>query len=156
GWASIINIDSNGNLWMGCASGCNIATGVLEDRTLLKLTPEGSIDEDFNIPDAHTWFDTVSDEIFRLAPGIAFEDTDGNFIMGGNIMEYNGVPVKRMFKITPNGDLIPEAFENLGADEAVWDGWMFEYELAQVTVNKILRLPDGKLLVGGAFSSFGG
>lgn len=156
GWASIINIDSGGNIWTYCAVGCDIPTTELEDRTLMKLTPEGIIDENFNIPDAYTFFDSQSDELFRLAPSIAFEDTDGNFIMGNSIMLYNGVPVKRFFKITPNGDLIPDAFGDLGADEAVWDGWTFDPEYAHVTVNNIQRLPDGKLLVGGAFSSFGG
>jgi hypothetical protein len=64
--------------------------------------------------------------------------------------------VKRIFKITPNGDLIPEAFENLGADEGNWDGWTHILGLPSVTVNQIVRMPDGKLLVGGSFSSFGG
>jgi hypothetical protein len=156
GWASIINIDSGGNLWTFCAAGCNISTGEIEDRTLMKLTPEGIIDENFNIPDAYTYFDSQSDELMRLSPSLAFEDTDGNFIMGNSIMLYNGVPVKRFFKITPNGELIPEAFGNLGADEAEWDGWTFEPDLAFITVSQISRMPDGKLLVGGAFSSFGG
>ncbi|NEN22844.1 T9SS type A sorting domain-containing protein [Cryomorpha ignava] len=156
GWVSIINVDSGGNLWMGCGAGCNISTAELEDRTLLKLTPEGLIDEEFNIPDAYTFFDSESDEVFRLVPGLAFEDTDGSFIMGGSIMEYNGVPVKRIFKITPTGDLIPEAFENFGADEAEWDGWTHGSGLPFIRVNQITRMPDDKLLIGGAFSSFGG
>jgi hypothetical protein len=154
GWGSLIDIDSGGNLWIGCGVGCNIASGPLEDRTLIKLTSEGEIDGNFNIPDAYSYFNDES--VFRMIPSIAFEDTDGNFIMGNNIMLYNGVTVKRIFKITPNGDLIQEAFENLGADEAEWDGWTFDQEYAEVMVNRILRQPDGKLLIGGAFSSFGG
>ena len=156
GRAFISQIDSDGNIWILCSMGCNLPTGQVEDRTLIKLTSEGEIDENFNIPDAYTYFDAESDEVFRLPPNIVFEDTDGNFILGGNIMLYNGIPVKRIFKITPNGDLIPEAFENLGADEAEWDGWTFDSEYAEVMINNILRQPDGKLLVGGAFSSFGG
>ncbi|MGB6034940.1 MAG: T9SS type A sorting domain-containing protein, partial [Cryomorphaceae bacterium] len=156
GRAFISQIDSDGNIWIRCDLGCNIPTGSVEDRTLMKLTSEGEIDANFNIPDAYTYFDGESDEVFRLPPNIVFEDTDGNFIVGGNIMLYNGVPVKRIFMITPNGDLIPEAFENLGADEAEWDGWTFDSEYAEVMINNILRQPDGKLLVGGAFSSFGG
>ncbi|MCH2200262.1 MAG: T9SS type A sorting domain-containing protein [Flavobacteriales bacterium] len=156
GWASVINIDSDGNLWIGCGLGCNTSSASLEDRTLMKLTPNGLIDPDFNIPTATAYLTSGVDDEMRVVPDIAFEDSDGMFIMGGHVMEYNGSPVKRIFKITPSGDLIPEAFEHLGADEAVWDNWTHEWDLGQVRVDQIARTPEGKLLIGGSFSSFGG
>src|SRR5690606_20249792 len=97
------------------------------------------------------------DILVDKAPFDIVEDEDGTLILGGNFVFANGNPVNRLIKIEDDGTIVEGAFSGLGADSAVWFGW--EPSISQIVstkISKILKLPDGKLLIGGSFSSFGG
>ncbi len=66
---------------------------------------------------------------------------DGKILIGGDFQNYDGTPRARIARINPNGSLDPSFAPGTGANGLVYD---------------ILVLPDGKLLVAGAFTNFNG
>lgn len=144
--------DSSDHLWVS-GKDLNTANEEIQDNSLLKLLPNGALDPNFQIPEITTYYE--NGEPLQLSPGEIWEDTDGNFILAGTMMLYNGVDVNRLIKVTPNGELIPNAFGVLGPDEADWGDWAV-FHPAEVNIVALKKLEDGKLLLGGQFSSFGG
>jgi len=64
---------------------------------------------------------------------------DGKILIGGNFTSYNGVSVNRIVRLNSNGSIDPSFNVGTGAS---WD------------VKSIVLQPDGKILVGGWFTSF--
>lgn len=64
---------------------------------------------------------------------------DGKIIIGGSFTTYNGVERNRLARLDPNGSLDTTFNLRGGADEVV---------------NTILLQPDGKIIIGGAFTTY--
>ena len=97
-------------------------------RGIARLNADGSIDESFN-------------------PGVGFNDSvrlvevqeDGRILVGGFFTEFNGVVRNRVARLMPDGSLDGSFDVGSGANGSV-------YSMAVQS--------DGKILVGGSFSTF--
>ena len=97
-------------------------------RGIARLNADGSIDESFN-------------------PGVGFNDSvrlvgvqeDGRILVGGFFTEFNGVVRNRVARLMPDGSLDGSFDVGAGANGSV-------YSMAVQS--------DGKILVGGSFSTF--
>lgn len=141
-------VDSQDRIW------ASLSNGILTEYpdlvvSLFRLMDTGALDESFNIPEI-IQFDDNDNEIKSYA-NTMIEDSDGKYILGGSFQKYNGTLIKGLAKIEDNGDLISEFMNGQGMDEAIWGTWS-NYS----NITSIEKLPEGKLLIGGRFSSFGG
>jgi uncharacterized delta-60 repeat protein len=78
------------------------------------------------------------------SPGLindVVRQADGKYIIGGDFTAINGVPASRIARLEANGS-VDAAFTAASA--------------ADGTVNSLALLPDGRLLVGGTFTTLGG
>lgn len=73
---------------------------------------------------------------------------DGKIIIGGRFSSYNGIPRKSIARINIDGSL-----DNNFAPGTLGIEGGFNYELI---INTIFIQPDGKILIGGSFSSYNG
>lgn len=95
---------------------------------LVRLNPSGNIDTSFNVG---TGFSS-------MVYSIAFQK-DGKIIVAGNFSKYKGVTVNKVIRLLPNGNL--DTSFSIGTNP---DG----------TPNLLVLQPDGKVLVGGDFTTF--
>lgn len=160
GQAVFVNlIDSDDRIWVIFGPNMTILGEPDYASRMLRLMPDGSIDEGFDAPiciaaPAGTYEAPVEPRV--IAAG-AIEDEDNTFIIHGDFYEVNGEHRRRLAKITDEGALIEGAFESLGADSAVWGNWTGPSgPVMGAGIRVVKKLPDGKLLLGGQFSSFGG
>lgn len=114
---------------------------------LVRLFPDGSLDSTFHMY-AHPW-SSVRD--------IAVQD-DGRIIVAGWMTHYHGTPRSLITRLLPNGEL-DEAF--VTAPQGFTDDGVPAYPPGEYFVHgpyleSILLQPDGKILVAGVFSSYGG
>ena len=75
-------------------------------------------------------------DIYMISP-----QADGKFILAGNFTSYNGTAINRIARINPNGTLDATFNPGTGANR-------------QVLVAKVQA--DGKIIIGGNFTSFNG
>ena len=150
GTVFIQKIDSQDRIW---ALG-TMTAHLIEDPNIqlgiLRLLPNGILDESFQIP--------ILEGVYLNNPSISYAETvleeeDSTYILGGFFNKYNGTNVKGIVKVNDNGTLVTGVFENWGADEAEWGIWSSDFGGG---VNELMKLSDGKILVGGRFSSFNG
>ena len=94
------------------------------------INPDGSIDVSFNTGLG------FNSQIYGLAL-----QADGKIIVGGNFTKFNGMSVNRIVRLLSDGTLDTSFNVGLGADEII---------------ETVLVLPDGKIVVGGRFSTFNG
>lgn len=150
-------IDSQDRIWVGCVFGGSLQFNPDSVFLYTRLLPSGEPDTTFTGSLLQTWVGQNEDILQDVGPYDIIEDEDGTFIFGGNFVYANGDYHKTLLKIQEDGSIIDEAFANLGADSAIWGAW--EPPLGQIRgthVSNILKLPDGNLIIGGRFSSFGG
>jgi uncharacterized delta-60 repeat protein len=98
---------------------------------LARMTTEGQVDHTFNIG-------TGTD---AAVTAIAIQPTDGKAIIGGPFTSYSGVLRGGLARLNTDGSLDSSFNPGLGANSPV---------------NAIAVLADGKILVGGEFTSFNG
>ena len=103
--------------------------GVAKNR-IVKVNSNGSIDNSFN-PGIG-----ANGDIYMITA-----QTDGKFILVGSFTSYNGVARNRIARINANGSLDASFDPGTGAN-------------SQVFVAKVQT--DGKILIGGNFTSFNG
>lgn len=145
-------LDSQDRIWTYIEHGV-LNTNPSETIWGARFLPNGEVDPAFNIP---VMFAQVTanppsnNGTFPTFIGGMFEDSDGTFIITGDFTLYNGISRKGIAKIYDDGTLVPGVFENLGADEADWNSY------TRHPGCNIHPLPDGKLMISGRFSSFGG
>lgn len=96
---------------------------------LFRILPDGSLDPSFNAPSS-------MGAVFCMA-----RQTDGRVLLGGSFTSYNGVPRNRIARIMPDGTLDLSFDPGSGASG---------------TVHAIALQADGKVLIGGAFTSVDG
>ncbi len=97
---------------------------------IVRLNSDGTIDGSFNIG---TGFNNVVKSIII--------QTDGKIIVGGRFTSFNGTPINRICRLNTNGTI----------DFSFNPGTGFNND-----VNSIAIQSNGKLLIGGEFSSFNG
>lgn len=101
-----------------------------QQNSVARLNPDGSLDASFSVglgPDA-----TVR--------ALAIQN-DGSILVGGLFTTFNGMPSGRLQRVNMDGSQDRTFVPGDGADNAVYT---------------ILVQPDGKILVGGDFTSFSG
>ena len=108
--------------------------GNTQDHQLIRLNPDGSKDTTFNL--GVTGFNNTVILTTTLQP-------DGKILVGGDFSSFNGIPQGRLIRLNPDGSKDPSF--NLG-------GSGFDNIFVRTTALQ----PDGKILVGGAYTSFNG
>ncbi|MBW6497733.1 MAG: delta-60 repeat domain-containing protein [Bacteroidales bacterium] len=102
---------------------------VLRGR-VARLHPDGSLDRDFM---REIW---VNNQVRAIAI-----QSDGRILIGGDFTSYQENQVNRIARILPDGNIDLDFDPGAGANGRV---------------NAILQQPDGKILIGGAFTSVDG
>lgn len=104
-------------------------------RGIARLTTRGYLDPTFN---PGTGF-----EYPNGLPGrkVLLIQPDGKYLVGGDFNVFNGAPAIRIIRINPDGT----------KDETFSTGSGFE-----LLVGSMVLLPDGKVLVGGKFTTYNG
>lgn len=157
--AIVTLIDSQDRIW-----GVKEDSGVLlsnpnHESRIWRLLPDGNLDTTFQAPVLSSFVGGTYENPTtpRNSACQAFEDSDGTFILYGGFTYVNAEFRKRIVKINDSGDLITGAFENLTPDSAIWNGWTGGFSSTQsAEISRIIRDLDGKLMVVGRFSTFGG
>ena len=98
---------------------------------LVRINSDGSLDTTFN---------TTSGASLGAIYSVSLQ-TDGNLIVGGTFTKYNDVNANRVARILPNGNLDPTFAIGSGAGSLV----------EEVHIQQ-----DGKIILGGSFTSFNG
>lgn len=108
-----------------------------------RLLPDGASDPTFD-PGSGANHDSIP---FQSAVHtIALQD-DGKILIGGGFTSYNGIPRKGIARLHPDGSL-DTSFDPGSGVENVWG-------TGEVT-SVAIQPDDGKIIVGGGFSSFNG
>lgn len=151
-------VDSQDRIWVGYATGTIFAEFPDYPSNLARIMPDGSVDTTYLAPELITYGGADLENPVWTHSGAAevLEDSDGTFILGSSFQEVNGEPQNRLIKITDSGEIIENAFNGIGPDAATWDGWTPSNGIAAPRITVMRKLPDGKILIGGQFSSFGG
>lgn len=117
---------------------------------LVRMLPDGSLDPTFQIPEI-LFVNPPTGIVYDLPPNRVVMDHDGTLIVTGQFHTINGFSRKNITKLTAGGEVIEGIFEDFGTDEAIWGTWE-----GSPIAGSIVDVGDGKWLIGGQFSSFGG
>jgi len=94
------------------------------------LNADGTLDNSFNIGSgANSYVNAI------------FVQTDGKILVGGNFTKFNSSSLGRIVRLNPNGSI----------DNSFTVGTGFNS-----TIESIVLQPNGKILIGGSFTSFNG
>lgn len=98
-----------------------------EAKNIVKLNPDGSIQNAFNIGSGFNNF------VAAITP-----TSNNKLLIGGSFTSFNNIPANRILRLEANGAIDPT--------------FVIDGEFSN-TIFDIALQPDGKLIVGGAFSS---
>ncbi|MBH8559362.1 RCC1 domain-containing protein [Hymenobacter negativus] len=104
---------------------------------LIRLNPDGSPDATLNTGTGAGFNGTVYSAALQA---------DGKLLVGGIFTTYQGAPANQLIRLNPDGS--PDATFNTGAGAGFTGG--------TVGVNSIAVQPDGKILLGGDFTTYQG
>ncbi|MFY8034593.1 MAG: delta-60 repeat domain-containing protein, partial [Flexibacteraceae bacterium] len=104
-------------------------------KNFSRLLTNGAIDNSFQIGTGANG--PVSEVI---------EQPDGQILVAGGFTNFNGTNCRQMVRLNPNGSI----------DNTFSIGNGTSADTGDITINKILLQPDGKILVGGSFNLFNG
>lgn len=111
-------------------------------RGIIRLNADGTVDTSFNF--GGSGVGTVNDRVRSCAIQI-----DGKILLGGSyITSYNGVAVKNMIRLNPNGSLDTTFNYPYGVNAAT--------QQLYAAIFNIVVQPDGKILVAGIKNSIAG
>lgn len=110
----------------------------------LFFSQSGALDTSFN-PGSAVYLGSYSQRIKAIAI-----QSDGKFIVGGDFGSFNGTIVRAIVRLNSNGSIDPSFVIGQGFDYINTSG------NTMPSVNSITIQPDGKIIVGGYFSSFNG
>ncbi len=105
-------------------------------NNIARLNPDGSLDQSFL-----TGLGFGPDNYGPRVVNTICLQTDGKIIVGGNFMEYNGIPTFNIVRLNPDG-IVDQNFSS---------GSGFDGYINTLSVNTA-----GKIIVGGAFSIYNG
>jgi uncharacterized delta-60 repeat protein len=126
-----VELQTDGKILVG---GFFISYKGVTANKIIRLNTDGSKDTSFNIG---TGFNTGTGNAVR-----AIElQNDGKIVVGGNFTSYNGVTENRIITLNSDGSKNTAFINGSGFDGDVWT---------------IEQLADGKILVGGDFSTYKG
>lgn len=158
-YVSVIYVDSQDRIWVFKSPTVGLDNYPDYPSLLVRLLPDGTVDPSYQVNVFTSYFGEVDNPTTAINVGArVIEDSDSTFILGGEFIEVNGEPHNRLIKIRDNGEIIEGAFGGVGPDGAIWNEW-WEPGLGPIVgtkITRLLKLPDGKILIGGQFSSFGG
>jgi len=97
---------------------------------IARLNSDGSLDEGFNPGTG------ANSLVYSLAV-----QPDGRVLIGGEFFSYNGTPRSHIARVNSDGSLDTGFYSWTGADSTIWS---------------LVLQPDGKVLIGGAFTSYNG
>jgi uncharacterized delta-60 repeat protein len=103
--------------------------GIATNR-IARIIADGTIDPSFNVGSG------FNNQIYAVAL-----QQDGKLLIGGNFTSFNGILVNRLVRLLSDGTLDSSFNVGLGAD---------------AIVETLLLQSDGKIVVGGRFTSFNG
>jgi uncharacterized delta-60 repeat protein len=106
-------------------------TNVTQQRGILRLTSDGTIDTAFNAGGAG-----AANTVFKIVPY-----PGGKYIIVGAFTTYNGTSRTRIARINADGTLDATFVPGTGASAVIYDAAV---------------QPDGKIIIGGAFTTFAG
>ncbi len=153
-------IDSQDRIWASFGPNITVLGQPEYASRIIRILPDGTIDPSFTPPICTGYFSgTYEDPVGQFEIGAeVFEDSDDTYILHGSFTELNGEAHRRIGKIEDNGTVIPNAMQYTTADSAIWGSWVMSQfgPVMGASIGHLERLPDGKLLLGGQFSSFGG
>lgn len=133
-----IGINSNGYIVKQLSDGKIIVGGLFGTYSgstvnrIVRIMPSGTIDPDFN---TGTGF-AVGGDVRTI-----YEQSDGKILIGGNFTVYNGVSSSRIIRLNPSGGIDPDFYTGSGFNDIVYD---------------IKQLSDGKIVIGGSFTTYSG
>ncbi len=97
---------------------------------IIRLNTDGSIDNSFAIGTG-----------FNLSAWVISVQTDGKILVGGNFTSYNGTSANRIIRLNTNGSI----------DNTFTSGTGFDMVIYAISIQA-----NGKILVGGFFTSYNG
>lgn len=130
-----IAVQSDGKIIVGGVF--NDYNGVTQN-SLVRLKPDGSSDTTFNINSGF-----YSADKYPFYPDITTINvqSDGKIIIGGSFSRYQDVPYNNLIRLNSNGSIDTSFRIGTGFNDAI---------------KSVILQPDGKILVGGSFSSYKG
>ncbi|WP_345236071.1 T9SS type A sorting domain-containing protein [Hymenobacter saemangeumensis] len=109
--------------------------GGMTNPGIVRLNPNGTADATFNVGAGATAATGV---------GIVWSvlvQADGRILVGGSFSSFNGQPANHLVRLNPTGSLDGSFTPGTGPDQSV---------------RALAQQPDGKILIGGAFTNFNG
>jgi|GEM_PF-3309332 len=111
--------------------------------SIVRLGANGQIDPTFN----------TAFGVDRGINDVLMEPGTMKIIIGGEFTAFNGLPVKKMLRLNPNGTLDPTFSIGEGTTDAPPPG---DCIFCANHVKALKRQTDGKIIVGGGFTTFNG
>jgi uncharacterized delta-60 repeat protein len=127
-----MKVDSNGKIY--CTGNWGAYSGSTSFRRIIRINTNGSADSTFNVG-------TGSSSGFNALGTKLVIDSNGKILVGGNFTTYNSQTANRLVRLGLFGTLDPNFSVGTGFDAAV---------------NALTIDSNGKILVGGAFTTFTG
>ncbi|MDQ6471273.1 T9SS sorting signal type C domain-containing protein [Flavobacterium sp. LHD-80] len=121
-----LSLQSDQNLIVG---GEYLNLNGISSSYLTRLTPNGTIDENFHTGSG------FNGKIYASCI-----QPDGKIIVGGNFTSYNGLSAGRLIRLNPDGSIDPSFNTSIGAPTG------FIYDIA--------LQPDGKIIICGSFTKY--
>jgi uncharacterized delta-60 repeat protein len=118
--------------------GFTTLNGVTVPRGLVRFNSDGTLDTAFNA-NLGTGFDVSA------TVNIIIEQIDGKILIGGEFVSLNSVSVPKLIRLNSDGTLDTSFISNLGTGFNI-----------SAYILSIAEQTDGKILVGGSFSSLNG
>ena len=106
------------------------AVGGVSRSHLARLTSVGALDTAF------AWTNVLNGPVYAIA-----QQTNGAILLAGDFTALNGRPCGRILQVKPDGSVDPAFNAGLGANNFI---------------SAIAVQPDGKILLGGGFTTFNG
>ncbi|MGY3088601.1 putative delta-60 repeat protein [Hymenobacter sp. UYAg731] len=128
---SSIALQPDGKILVGSGNSQPSATNP-QIGGLVRLLPNGALDASFNIGTGITQGGLVSAILVQA---------DGNIVVGGSFVDFNGQNLPLLVRLTPSGAFDPTFIYNT-PNTAYYVGG---------TISALLQQPDGKLLAAGNF-----
>src|SRR5215203_5071054 len=106
-------------------------------NAIARFNTDGTIDTTFNTGAG------PNDSVFSIA-----QQADGKLLIAGILTAYNGIPVGRLGRLNIDGTL-DQTFNTTGVAMNSQAG-------ANNQIGDVVALPDGKIIIGGTFTSYNG
>ena len=137
---TLCQLQPDGKLITYCSSGYYNGN---PEKSLIRFEPDGKIDKTFNIGSGFTGAINATDgylSSFKVQP-------DNKIIVAGEFTVFNGTPQIRLIRLNSNGS--KDTSFNVGSGINITSN-------SDSNWGKIYLQPDGKILIGGSFTSYNG